>query len=249
MKYISARPDRYGANAIPWLVAASLHHPSLCHTCTEDCKRYKDTIIHKFLEKFSHNIFCPQGDLMDISGGAWPVKAMLQDLCFPDHFHKSEQWHTLRKMYWNQFGNNYIKNATVVHARLDDAGPQNGFTRFGEYQAFVGTQNLIKIIKWAQQKFGLPVYVAGARNHMDEELCENVLRECGVKDPKKFVITGNSIDHDIYIMSMAEHLIVGRSTFAMTAGLLNANKVFCEDWIHYRDLVGNNKSQKFEAII
>jgi hypothetical protein len=247
-KYISSRPDRYGANGIPWIVASTLF-PELYHNCNENCHRYKDTIVHNFLIKYSKNIDCtPDEDLMAIDGGGWPIKKLLNDMSFPDYFHGTTHFKELKKMYENKFGNNYLKNCTIIHARLDDAGPAHNFQKFGIYQAFVGTENMVKIIKWAQGKFKLPVYIAGAQNAPDIELCRHILQQCDVENVDDFILRGNTIDHDIYIMSRADNLIVGRSTFAMMAGLINENTVYAEDWVHLRDLVGNNNSRKFQTL-
>ena len=247
MVCISARPDRYGANGVPWIVAVALY-TGLCHKCTPVCERYKDTIVHKFLKKYSKDAAC-NSDLMFIDNGAWPVRKMLKDISFPDFFHGSSYYHSLRDMYSCKFGNKFIKDATIIHVRLDDAGPAHNFQKFGVYQAFVGTENLIKLIHWAQEKFGLPVYLAGAQNDQDLEFCREILQRCEIPNPNDFILTGNTIDQDIYIMSKAKNLIVGRSTFALMAGLLNENTVYCEDWVHLRDLIGNNKSKKFQIIM
>ena len=245
--YISSRPDRYGANGIPWIVAATLF-PDLHHNCNENCNRYKDTIIHKFLIKYSKNIEFPQEDLMLIDDGAWPINKMVGNMSFPDYFHNTTHFHELRQMYVDTFGDSVLEKCTIVHARLDDAGPAHNFQKFGIYQGFVGTENLITIIKWAQNKFELPVYIAGAQNQMDMELCKNILKQCNVDKPDDFILYGNTIDHDIHAMMHADNLIVGRSTFAMMAGLLNNNTVYAEDWIHLRDMIGNNESKKFKIV-
>lgn len=245
--YISSRGDRYGANSIPYISALFLSNcknTPLYHNCDHNCHKYKNTIIHQYLEKKTN----PTTDQTIINnnlhkdGSIWNYYITNQihghlNKTFPDVFHDSPIFHELRSMYFDKYGNDSItSNATVIHVRLDDL-----FSHGTKNQEFIGTDNLIKLINRAQEMFNTEIFLITSPNQRDKDLCQGAIEKSNYtpESIKQHVLGSNDIDYDIFLMLTSKHLITSRSTFSFIPALLsNSNKyTYCE-WSHYFHLLG-----------
>ena len=127
-KYISSRGDRYGANYIPaisYIYLCHLNNVLLYHNCDKNCIKYKNNILHQYLEyktskttDFSiirndiHKICCKCEKTKD----KWPTKYITKEIfektgkAFPDIFHDSEIYNDIRGRYFDKKCKNVVQH-------------------------------------------------------------------------------------------------------------------------------------------
>jgi hypothetical protein len=252
--YISSRNDRYGANSIPWITMIYLSKilkKKLYHNCDKNCKKYYNNLIHKYLILNSNttkdkNII--NNDYHKLS--KWSTDIICKKIysikkeVFPDVFYNSKESNDIFKLYDNKYKNNVNKNiidSTIIHIRLGDVNHKNNTA----HQSFIGEERLIKLINYLFKKYKKPIYFMTSPNNKDKELIYNILRKSNIiKKYKKtkFILGSHDIDYDLYLMMICKQLVISKSTFPYISALINKNTVYTTDnWIHYRDILGNNQ--------
>tara|TARA_B100000123_G_scaffold241725_1_gene195620 strand:- start:124 stop:915 length:792 start_codon:yes stop_codon:yes gene_type:complete len=256
-KYISSRVDRYGANYIPAIsyifLCEEINKDVLYHNCDKNCIRYKNTILHKYLQDKTSK--CT--DLSIINNDVhkkcdtWSTKYICQEIfkktgkSFPDIFHNSEIYNQIRNIYFDKYGKeSFVSNAIIIHVRLDDVRTRNN----GINQQFIGKNNLISLINALLNKFELDIFLITTNNEIDKQICMECLKKSNFnmkREVSYYILGSNDIDYDIYLMMTSKVLIISRSTFSFIPAILHKNIVYTYiEWNHYFDLLGTDKSQK-----
>jgi len=256
--YISARGDRYGANyapAIPYLFLCEMIGTTLYHNCNPNC--YTDSLLHQYLlskTETTTDLNIIKDDIY-VNPGGWPLRWISNQILektgkpLPDAFHDSKIYHDLRGMYLNKYGEKSpVSNSAIIHVRLDDRRDEEG----GEYQGFIGQDNLINLINSVQRKFQLNIFLMTANNEIDKEICANCLDKSLFTmhtDSSHHVLGSDDMDYDYYLMMTSKVLIMSRSSFPFIPALLNENTAYSyTEWIHYFDLLGDLGSIKSNKI-
>tara|TARA_Y100000992_G_C21248079_1_gene484409 strand:- start:171 stop:986 length:816 start_codon:yes stop_codon:yes gene_type:complete len=260
-KYISSRADRYGANYIPALsyifLCEKINNDLLYHNCDKKCIRYKNTILHKYLEYKTSK--CTDSSIInnDIHRkcNSWATKCISKEIFektgkpFPDIFHNSEIYNDIRNTYFDKYGKESLtSNSIIIHVRLDDVIKYNS----GIKQQFIGKDNLIYLINHLLNKFELDIFLITTNNKIDKEICMECLKKSNFKMKRNisyYILGSNDIDYDIYLMMTSKVLILSRSTFSFIPAILHKNIVYTyTEWSHYFDLLGSDKSQKIQLL-
>jgi len=256
-KYISARRDRYGANAIPYIsyiYLCELNNHTLYHNCGKDCKIYRNTIIHNFLINKTET--CQDQDIKnkDICRGPNPISSICKEIyCkmnkpFPDVFYNTPIFIEIRTMYFDKFKTSTTETSTVIHVRMGDVYKKGRPNK----QGFIGEENLIKLINVVYNKFNTPIFLMVAPHPRDVNICLNCLKKSNYNsdDYSKNILGSRNVDYDIFLMLSSKHLITSRSTFSFIPALLHKEIVYTyTDWAPYRWILGTDqKSEKFQIL-
>ena len=260
-KYISSRGDRYGANYIPAILyiflCEEINKDVLYHNCDNNCLRYKNTILHKYLEYKTSK--CTDFSIInnDIHRKcySWATKCISKEIFlktgkpFPDIFQNSEIYNQIRNRYFDKYGKKSLtSNAIIIHVRLDDMRTSNN----GINQQFIGKDNLIYLINHVLNKFELNIFLITTNNKKDKQICMECLKKSNFKMKKNisyYILGSNDIDYDIYLMMTSKILIMSRSTFSFIPAILHKNIVYTyTEWNHYYDLLGTYKSKKIQLL-
>lgn len=89
-------------------------------------------------------------------------------------------------------------------------------------------------------------------NKRDKDLCIDCLKKSNFKiekDVSYYILGTDDVDYDIYLMMTSKKLIFSRSVFPFIPAILHKNMVYSTDeWKHYFDLLGTNKSSKIQIL-
>jgi len=141
-------------------------------------------------------------------------------------------------MYLSTYGD--IGNqGCVVHLRLDDAPPKSH-----AYQCQIGDARLCKLLTWLHTTPGFGdrgIKLVTGPN--DKDRCRHV---CDQLEFPVEVEGNEDVDVDIWTLANADPLIMSRSTFALTAGILCPRPAYTyESWRHFDEVSG--RTSGFES--
>ena len=257
--YISTMIDRYGTNAIPYISFIYLcdkTNVNLYHNCDENCERFKNNILHKYLVSKTKQTKDDKIIKNDINTNSiiWSGEEICKEIYFktnkpfPDIFHNSKMFNELRDLYTSKYGKSYIKykDSTIIHVRLDDVYNNELYdNKDNKLQQFLGEKNLILLINFILKKFKTSIYLMTTPNDRDKQICYNCLNKSNYEsdDYYKNILGSDDIDYDLYLMMNCKNLIIGRSTFTFIPAILQKNIVYTySNWNHYKYIKGGDIS-------
>jgi hypothetical protein len=123
----------------------------------------------------------------------------------------------------------------MVHVRLDDMS----YKKKDKKQAFIGEGGLASLLEKLRAIYSEhEIIIVTSPLKQDIALCAKVISDSGVHNAK--VLASKDIDYDLYIMMLADVLILSRSTFSFVSALLHqgAEIYSYETWTHLDELLG-----------
>ena len=260
-KYISSRDDRYGSNYIPAIcyifLCEKINKDVLYHNCDENCLRYENTILHKYLKDNTRecsDISIINNDIHQTTSPYWATREINKEIfektgkSFPDIFQNSEIYHQIRNRYFDKYGKkSFTSDAVIIHVRLDDMRTKkNGKNK----QQFIGEDNLICLINDVLKKFELNIFLITTNNEIDKQICAECLKKSNFKMERNisnYILGSDDIDYDIYLMMTSKVLIISCSNFSFVPAILHENIVYTyKKWTHYFDLLSTDNSHKIQ---
>lgn len=242
--FVSATDDRYGANATRWMSAilvASYQKAPLFHDCSKcihGTNNFTDKVFHEIISDFSKkscfqkkvvlkgsHFYIHNNQLTDLSQGWWvsfhrqcsqilgknvatKVKESGLDSNWFSYFERKAQereW----KLRWDP------PNALVIHVRLDDMA----FWTNGNEQAYIGDERLRKLIEYLSYRFpDHDIHIVTSPKLEDIQRCQEIAEPFMAV---KGVWGDKEEDYALWQMMCSDILILSRSTFSITAGLLH----------------------------
>ena len=246
---IKSRADRYGANAIPWMMGMALAEHTrrpLFHECSPSCARYLGSVMHDSLVKFCSSGSAPDdAELIDVEQRweeACERLAAASAQSPVDAFRKTAIYEHLREQFSLRFGKACM-TACCVHVRLDDLRHQSP----DGYQEFIGEARLVQLLTWlhSHEEYG----GRGLRietNPADATFCESIVAHLPFH---VCVDSHEDVEAAVWSMAQSDPFVMSRSTFAIAAGLLSPTRCYTyEAWVHYNQVLGFRASEHMQVL-
>jgi len=273
MNVIHTRVDRYGSNAVPFLVnvfKSRLESYPLFHDCSGNCKKrgLDRMIMHQFLVSNTlHTSKASPGTVLEpITNKIWSPRITCKDLfnkynkTFPELFFDSSTFHEVRQIYFDAYGGGQkslkTQNATVIHLRLNDLltdfNPStkeitwNNKFRTTIPQQYLSIEDGVKLVNFCLSKFECPVFLSSTVfSDIDYAICLTILKESNlqVDNYSDYILGSSDADFDLFNMISGKNFISSCSTFSLLASLLHENPFSADSWLHYSDLLGRKNHQ------